>query len=213
MKIIITSVAIALLILYSVYWFVILLHNKIAKKKTSSLPFFGLLLTIFGLIVYDIILIFGLMATNNEKITPSGNTDIPNTVEFTTSAILEGFGKSSDYFENKWESNYIKYFEQVDVKLISSETTTYNEQKNRITLDIEFDNHNVSKNELKLSTLSDNSYILISDGSEIFYPLEFDFEQPADRIPTGKTSFIVKGLVPLDFTPATIKIGNRRTRI
>ena len=145
------------------------------------------------------------MATNSEKITSYGETNIPNTVEFTTTAIIEGFGKSSDYFENNWESNYIKYFEQVDVKLISSETTTYNQQRNRITLDIDFDNHNVSENELKLSA--------ISDGCEMFYPLEFDFEQAANKIPTGKTSFIMKGLVPLDFTPTTIKIGNRRTRI
>jgi hypothetical protein len=189
------------------------LKKKMTKQKTSVLPFFLLLSTISGLIVYDVILIFGLMATNSEKITDYGKTAISNTVQFTSTAILEGFGETSDYFENKWESNYINYFEQVDIKLISKESKPYNEQRSQISLDIEFNNHNPSENELFLNTISNNNYILISEDNETFYSLEFDFKQSVNKIPSGKTRLIMKGLIPLDFTPTTIKIGEKSVKI
>lgn len=209
MKILFISLTIVLLSIYTIYWFVVFLKKRLRDKTTSSLPFFGLLALISALTVYDIILIIGLMSTNRELIEEYGKETISKTVAFTTTAIAEGFGKTSDHFENKWEINYLNSFEQIEIRLIDYKTFRHNDQRLNISLDIEFKNSNKSNTELNLNTISNKNYILISEDRETFYPLEFDHEQTLGNLPIGKTRLLMTGLIPIDFKPKQIKIGNQ----
>jgi hypothetical protein len=209
--IIIISLIKVLLIALTIVWLVRYLKAKKSGESKSFLPLFAYVAAIIALLILNIVLIIGYLYENRNEIADIGKEAISTTIEYTSTAILEGFGKTADHFEEKWDEEDLKNLDEIDVKVIDYYFENSDSLRQEITIDIEFNNN--GEKDVSFYNIESNNYILISKNGDSFYPISFVNRQNTHVINKETTNLLVMAKVPLDFELKTIKVGNRIIKI
>lgn len=151
-----------------------------------------------ALAVYDIYLGASLVVENKDEILGYGQKAVSNTVAYGTTAVFEGFGKSFDHFEEKWDADYVRQLRNVDLEVKAMRKDSVDEVNDKVTVDLVFNNRNSGDDRLSLSHISELNYILIGDTSELYYPVVLPANHNTRYLPAGKSAVTFEGIVPKD---------------
>lgn len=216
-KIIIVSSLIAIFGFISVWRIFNLVRNKVKGEEINyknQFSILGSLIVVIGILcVYDIYLGVSLANQNKNEILDYGQKAIASTVEYGTTAIFEGIGKTVDHFQEKWEDNYMTQLKNVDVEIKEITKESIDDKDDKVFIDLIFNNKNSESDRLNLGHISDNNYILISDEDGLYYPLKISNNQYDNFLPTGKTVLKFEGIIPSTMQVEYIRLLDERVEI
>ena len=94
-----------------------------------------------------------------------GQELVSSAISFGTVTILEGFGKTYDHFQNKWETESLAKVEKLKFSIISM-------QKRDGGIHIVFSVKNSGTKSIDLEEMINHELILLKDGNNLCYPLK-----------------------------------------
>lgn len=119
-----------------------------------------------------------------EKTSDVGRELISRAVNFGTVSVLEGFGKTSDHFNEKWRRETLADVKCLELSVLSSQVTANGDQTSmRVVLGVK----NTAAKPIDFNDIIERQHILLKDSKGMCYPLEqVDYDNSA--LPAGETS-------------------------
>ena len=108
-----------------------------------------------------------------QMVIEKGQDLVSSAISFGTVTILEGFGKTYDHFQNKWEKESIAKAEKLKFTIISM-------QKRDGGIHIVFSVKNSGSKSIQLQEMIKHELILLKDEKGLCYPLKIANSEPID---------------------------------
>lgn len=192
-------------------WIVRFFKKKLNGEKPSIVPIIilGLGIAISG--VFCVYSLVAYLADNKDKIADLGQEVISKSVEYTSTAVFEGLGKTIDHFEEKWKDEYLNALDQIELEVVGVEYSEIDSLSQMLILEIEFQNPSDQSTEIHLSTLENKEYLLVGDSATILYPLTF--REGTGKLVKGKSRHYMQATVQHGIQPAYLHVGKRKVSI
>jgi hypothetical protein len=106
-----------------------------------------------------------------DAVLDAGQEAISGTIKYFSVAVLEGVGKTYEYFEEKWDREKIEKFNALELKIISSQKEI---QNGKTSLHLVLEVTNRGKNSIDLKDLVVQKLLLLKNKNEAYYPVTFN---------------------------------------
>ena len=197
---------------------VLLFIRKKVQGKEINFPkeMLFILLLFFAMVgsgIYTVVKIGKEAAEKAPKVVEAGKTAISNTVAFGTEAVFEGFGKSIDHFDQKWEKAYQKKLENISIETSAIKRFSIGNNKDSIVLAGIMHNKNPEDERIDLVSLLEYNYLLVKGSNELFYPVKILSKVSIQFIPSGKTEFTFHTAMPDTIKPIAFRLSDQKIDI
>ena len=123
---------------------------------------------------------YHLAKKGTEMVIEKGQDLVSSAISFGTVTILEGFGKTYDHFQNKWEKESIAKAEKLSFSIISMKKI---EKETDAGVHIVFSVKNSGSKNIHLEEMIKHELILLKDEKGLCYPLKIANSEPIDVHP------------------------------
>lgn len=216
-SIVLISVLIGLLFLF-ILWRVFSVIRKKVLKKSVSLKKQGVIvgvsiIILLSLIVYDAFLVANAAYDNKDEILNFGQKTVSESVTYGTTAVFEGIGGTMEHFQEKWDKEYQKKLDQLDITVYAFRQYSINESTDEVELTLIVNNSNPVSNKIDIDQLFQQNSLLIGDTAEVYYPLTPASDYTTYVLPQGKSRMHLMSSVPSSSRLESVRFMNRKIRL